>query len=231
MLKKTIKYTDYNGKEQTEDFYFNLTKSEIIAKEAASEGGYSERLTRVGQSKKGAEIMAVFQELVADSYGEKSEDGKQFAKSPEISARFMQSAAYDVFFMELVTNAEAAVAFANGIMPPDLLEAARKDIEAMNNGDATVTPINPVSQQSVSDIAREQSEAQLQGHKPAQEKEVSTPEPVPDIPDAAPEESITESESPEHELARLRAQIAAQTTPVSESVPTVDMSQLRDSEN
>ena len=30
MLKKTITYTDYNGMERTEDFYFNLTKAEVV---------------------------------------------------------------------------------------------------------------------------------------------------------------------------------------------------------
>ena len=33
MLKKTIKYTDYNGVERTEDFYFNLSKAEIMEKQ------------------------------------------------------------------------------------------------------------------------------------------------------------------------------------------------------
>ena len=30
MLKKTVTYEDYNGVEQTEDFYFNLTKVECM---------------------------------------------------------------------------------------------------------------------------------------------------------------------------------------------------------
>ena len=30
MLKKTITYTDYNGNSRTEDFYFNLTKTELM---------------------------------------------------------------------------------------------------------------------------------------------------------------------------------------------------------
>mgnify|MGYP000249563697 FL=1 len=29
MLKKTISYTDYDGNQRTEDFYFNLSKAEI----------------------------------------------------------------------------------------------------------------------------------------------------------------------------------------------------------
>ena len=37
MLKKTITYTDYNGSERTEDFYFNLSKAEIMEMELSSQ--------------------------------------------------------------------------------------------------------------------------------------------------------------------------------------------------
>ena len=30
MYKKVIKYTDYNGNERTESFYFNISKSELL---------------------------------------------------------------------------------------------------------------------------------------------------------------------------------------------------------
>lgn len=30
MLKETIKYTDYNGVERTEDFWFHLSKAELM---------------------------------------------------------------------------------------------------------------------------------------------------------------------------------------------------------
>ena len=33
MLKKTIKYTDYNGQQREEDFYFNLNKAELAEME------------------------------------------------------------------------------------------------------------------------------------------------------------------------------------------------------
>lgn len=39
MLKKTISYTDYDGNERTEDFYFNLSKAEIIEMELGTAGG------------------------------------------------------------------------------------------------------------------------------------------------------------------------------------------------
>ena len=44
MLKKTITYTDYNGNERTEDFYFNLTKAEVVEMEMSTSGGLTEMI-------------------------------------------------------------------------------------------------------------------------------------------------------------------------------------------
>lgn len=47
MLKKTITYTDYNGVERTEDFYFNLTKSELLVLEMGTTGGLTEMVEKI----------------------------------------------------------------------------------------------------------------------------------------------------------------------------------------
>ena len=39
MIKKTIKYVDFNGVERTEDHYFNLTKAEITEMQLGVKGG------------------------------------------------------------------------------------------------------------------------------------------------------------------------------------------------
>lgn len=117
MLKKTIHYVDYNGVERKEDHYFNLNESELAKKEMGVAGGYAEMLKRVIQSQDGPTIMLIFNEFIVDSYGIKSLDGKRFEKSPEISKAFEQSEAYNVLFMELVTNAGAASDFINAIIP------------------------------------------------------------------------------------------------------------------
>jgi len=126
MYKKSIKYTDFNDAEHEEDFYFNISKSEIVKMDVSEDGGIKERLTRVVQAEKGKEIMEVFEGLILSSYGVRSPDGKSFAKSPEISQAFKDTAAYDVFFMELVTNANAAAVFVNAVFPADLVAEAEK---------------------------------------------------------------------------------------------------------
>lgn len=120
MLKKTVKYVDYNGVERTEDFYFNMTKAEITEMELSVEGGFSKMLQELVASKDNVKIVQLFKEMVLKAYGEKSPDGRRFVKSKELSEAFVQTEAYSEIFMELALNEEAAAAFINGIMPANL---------------------------------------------------------------------------------------------------------------
>ena len=119
MLKKSIKYTDYNGVERTEDFYFNLSKAELMEMEMSTAGGLAEMITKIVAAQDQPAIIKLFKELILKAYGEKSADGKRFIKSDELAAAFSQTEAYSELFMELVTNATAAAEFVNGIMPND----------------------------------------------------------------------------------------------------------------
>ena len=119
MLKKTITYTDYNNKERTEDFYFNLTKAEIMEMEMSTTGGMAEMITKVVNAQDAPSIIKIFKDLILKAYGEKSPDGKRFNKSEELSTAFSQTEAYSILFMELATNADAAAKFINGIIPAD----------------------------------------------------------------------------------------------------------------
>ena len=117
MLKKTITYTDYNGVERKEDFYFNLTKAEIMEMEMSISGGLTEMINRIVAAQDAPAIIKIFKELVLKAYGVKSPDGKRFIKSDELATEFAQTEAYSQLFMELATDADAASAFVNGIVP------------------------------------------------------------------------------------------------------------------
>lgn len=117
MFKKTVTYTDYDGVERTESFYFNLSEAEIVEMELGTEGGWRERMQRIIDSKDAPTIMREFKKLIMLSYGIKSDDGRRFIKSDDISREFIQTEAYNQIFMELVTDAKAAADFANGIAP------------------------------------------------------------------------------------------------------------------
>lgn len=117
MLKQTITYTDYNGVERTEDFYFNLTKAEIMEMEMSTTGGLAEMIQRIVAAQDAPAIIKIFKDLVLRAYGEKSPDGKRFIKTEESANAFSQTEAYSNLFMELATDADAAAAFVNGIVP------------------------------------------------------------------------------------------------------------------
>lgn len=117
MLKKSIKYVDYNGNERVEDFYFNLSKAEVAEMELSTQGGLAEMINRIVAAQDAPAIVKVFKELILKAYGEKSPDGKRFIKSAELSEAFSQTEAYSELFIELATDSKKAADFINGIMP------------------------------------------------------------------------------------------------------------------
>lgn len=120
MIKKTIKYTDYNGVEREEDFLFNLSKAELMEMEMGTTGGLAETIQKIVASKDAPAIIKIFKDLVLRAYGEKSDDGKRFIKSKELSEGFAQTEAYSILFMELATDSDAAANFIKGIVPADM---------------------------------------------------------------------------------------------------------------
>lgn len=120
MLKKTIKYFDYNGVERSEDFYFNLSKAELTEMELSTTGGYGEMLQGIIDADDHTKLVPIIKEIIFKAYGEKSDDGKRFIKSPELSTAFSQTEAYSELFMEIATDADASAAFVNGIIPTDI---------------------------------------------------------------------------------------------------------------
>lgn len=117
MLKKTITYMDYDGNEHTEDFFFHLTKAELIELAHSEKGGLEKVIEKITKEQDNKRLISLFKEVIQMSYGEKSLDGKRFQKSEEISKNFMETEAYSILFMELVDDEKAAIDFVNGIMP------------------------------------------------------------------------------------------------------------------
>lgn len=117
MVKKIIKYTDIEGVQREEEFYFNLTKAEVMELQLETPGGFGEYIQNIVKAQDVTEIVKVFKKLILKSYGVKSADGKYLDKSDELSKQFSLTEAFSELYMELATNADAASAFINGIIP------------------------------------------------------------------------------------------------------------------
>lgn len=127
MLKRAIKYVDFDDNEQEDIFYFNLSKSELMELEAGEDGvSFSGRLNRIIESKDVGVIIDEIKALILLAYGVKSLDGKSFIKNDELRQEFLQSAAFDALFIELSQDAEAAVVFLSGVMPKDMAKEYEK---------------------------------------------------------------------------------------------------------
>lgn len=179
MLKETMTYEGFDGEKYTEDFYFNLTEAEVSALElSVNEIGLAEYLKLIVKTNDQSKQVEYFQKFIDVSYGVLSADGKRFLKSPEILAEFKGLNAYSDLFMRLATDHEFAARFINGIMPARLAERA-----------ATMSAA--AGEKSASDLARERSEAQMQGHRAPVEREpetVQAPLPSPPV-EVAPDQT------------------------------------------
>lgn len=134
MIKKTITYTDYDGLERTEEFRFNLTKAELVDMELTTAGTFSETMKRIIAEKDIIRIAKLFKELLLKSYGVKSDDGKRFVKSQELSEAFSQTEAYSDLYIELLSNPEEAAKFFAEVAPK------MDEVSAVPAGNVTVLP-------------------------------------------------------------------------------------------
>lgn len=116
MFKHVIKYTDYNGTEREEQFYFNLSKAELMEMELSTQAGVEEMIRMLIATNDNAKIVQIYKDLILKSYGIKSEDGRRFIKSQALRDQFEQSEAYSEFFMEILSNNKLQSDFINGVI-------------------------------------------------------------------------------------------------------------------
>lgn len=145
MHKETITYEDYNGNERTEDFYFNLSKAELAEMELSTQGGFKGKILKIIAAQDTPTLIQIFKDLILKSFGVKSDDGRRFEKSEELSVEFSQTEAYSDLFMKLATDSDAAATFVNEIVPKDI---ANKVNEATSSNGTT--PLHVVETETVS---------------------------------------------------------------------------------
>lgn len=120
MLIRPITYEDLDGNEVTENFYFNLSKPELVEMEVEYSEGFKAIIEKIIAANDRKGLIEQFKKIVLMTYGIRSEDGKRFIKSDQLREEFSQTPAYDALFMELSTNDGAAVEFLTGVLPRDL---------------------------------------------------------------------------------------------------------------
>lgn len=177
MIKKDIKFTDHNGVEQTEPFYFHLSKGELVLMEMSAidsnTEGMNDKIKRIERTRDGRKLAGIFKEIVDSSYGVKSHDGARFIKNDEILAEFKSSEAWSEVIVSLATNAEFAIEFINGLMPQTMRDSVQEEVAKLK----TDTGVSISSED-----ARKQSQDKMQGYQKKQEAPKPAIEVLGDIP-------------------------------------------------
>lgn len=149
MVKKTITYTDFEGKETTKDFYFNLSKMEFRRLDRKIPGGLEHMIDQIRTEKDEDRMIDLLDILILESYGERAEDGRFVKEDPygrRLSSFFKISEAWDTLFMNLVQNENELQEFLTGIVPKDVAEQAQKEMANLENGlTPVVGKITPIS--------------------------------------------------------------------------------------
>lgn len=131
MYKETIEYVDFDGVARKDDFYFNLSRAEMIEYENSELGGVSKLLERIIESEDNVEIMRMFKRFLMMSYGEKSLDGRRFIKSDELSLGFTQTEAYSELLMKLFSDPKYASEFINGVTSSVPVDPEKKAVKTL----------------------------------------------------------------------------------------------------
>lgn len=144
MIKKTITYTDYNDEVCTEDFYFNINRTELIELQLRYPNGFDNELKEILRKKDNAAMFAMMKDLILSSYGMKSSDGKGFFKRPDLKESFMYHPAFDQLIEDLSSDEDAMTNFVMAVVPgkmsaelknnPDLLKQKKEELLNEVNG-------------------------------------------------------------------------------------------------
>ena len=164
MLKKTITYKDFNEQEVSEDFFFHLSKAELVELEMSHDGGLSDSLKRIVEAEDGKGIIAEFKNIILSAYGVRSSDGRRFTKNQQLREEFESTEAYSELFMELVTNTDSAIEFINGVIPQGMAEEAAKltaapDLKPVEETVKVLAPVTMVTRAEMDEMSQDELRA------------------------------------------------------------------------
>ena len=138
MVIRELEYVDFMGIKRKEQFMFNFTDAELLEMELTAEGGLEAKMKRLISLKDQGEIIKIFKNILFESYGVRSLDGKYFEKSEELSKKFAATTAYSKLFMTLAQNADEAAKFVNELVKPVEAIANQPEIPDLDKPNLTI---------------------------------------------------------------------------------------------
>ena len=132
MYKETITYTNFNGEDVTEDFYFHMTDAELLKLECSEKGGLTSIIENISKETNPMILFDIFERVIRLCYGKRSLDGSSFSKKPEYADEFLASEAYSQMFMNFMQDPSSYADFFNGLTSSIRKKEDQKIIEIDN---------------------------------------------------------------------------------------------------
>ncbi|HKU51957.1 MAG TPA: hypothetical protein VJQ25_05790 [Nitrospira sp.] len=133
MFKKTVEFEDLDGNKQSKDFYFHISKAELLEL-ASSADDMQARIKRIIEANDGGAILKELRDLIKMAVGVRSEDGQRFIKDESAQSTLLDSPAFDELLMELATSADASADFVRQLIPEkmqrEMQEQLKKNVPA-----------------------------------------------------------------------------------------------------
>jgi hypothetical protein len=147
LLRKVIRYKNFNDEEVEEEFYFHLTKAELVEFQLSvnDEQGMYGHIERIVKEENRPELIKLFKSLLLLSYGKRSEDGRRFTKNEKLIEDFQATGAYSAALIDILSSTENAIEFYRGILPNDLTSEEAKEAGL----EPKVTPLMAVEKEKI----------------------------------------------------------------------------------
>ena len=127
MIKIPFTYQTYTDETVTDLLIFHMSMSDYRAWAKKYDNGLPGFLKRLEVTQDVNEMQDLFTDLVTYSYCELSNDGRRRLRGPAITEAFLNSAAWEAFFIDLMLNdngEKKATALFKGIFPKELMDRA-----------------------------------------------------------------------------------------------------------
>lgn len=134
MFKYEAIYENYFGETRQETVCFQLSRPEIMGLAVELPGGFESGASKLIESHDERAMYANFQNVIAKAYGEISQDGRRFVKSPELSKAFMETPIYEQIFDKMISDPEFLKKFISEIVPADNKEEVSNALVEYLNG-------------------------------------------------------------------------------------------------
>ena len=136
MFKYESEYTNYFGETRKKTVYFQLSRPEVLNFATTLPGGFESGAQKLVESHDERAMFANFEKIIALAYGEISQDGDRFVKSPELSKAFMETPIYTQIFDKMISEPEFLKEFIVGVVPDDSKEEVSSAVIDLLNGKA-----------------------------------------------------------------------------------------------